>query len=252
MKRLKHNKKVEIFVKICTVWCFVSSLIFCAVSLLQASNTVTIICFLLFVIPGIVLIIYPFIFQIIPEDFKFKTTPDVFSIDYSCFGNFSDSAAKALEHSELIEIYCKKYDDYEQHIYSQIYFDNKMFTQKDFVIIVNADETTEELISKAYVDFIRSTESFYGRRLKSIAWNLNIVFVFCTSHITQALEKLLHMDAGFAQSYSLGMFFSVISFDSKNVYLVKRKGLLGKTKYDRCRKKFLNYFSFLFPEQTDK
>ena len=252
MKHFKFSKKAQTFAKICIIWGLVFLLAFFVFLFLPVPFEITLFCAISFMISGFILLFYPLIFGRIPEDFDFKIKPDVFSVDYSCFDDFFDSTKKFLSSYELIEIYGKKYDDFEQHVYTQIYFDNKMLPHKDFIIIVNADETTEELISKADVDFIRSTEEFYRRRLKTIAWDLNVIFVFCASHLTPALEKLLRIDAGFMQTTSMSRFFSVVSFDTQKVYLIRRKGLLGKTKYDRCRKKFLNYFSFLFPKGTDK
>ena len=252
MKRFKYNKKVDLFAKGCLIYSVLSLLVFCVISFLPVSVSVENFFLISFFISVVIVVIYLLFFEFTPENFDYKVKPDVFSTEYSCFDDFFDNAKKSLTDFELIEIYGKKYDDYEQHIYTHIYFENQVFTQKDFVIIVNADEMTEQLINKSFVDFTWSTESFYGRKLKNLAYNINIITVFCTKHISPELEKLLRTDAGILQSYSIANFFSVMSFDSKNLYLVNRKGWVGKTKYDNCRKKFLKYFSFLFPKETDK
>ena len=252
MKPLKYTRKADIFGKVCIVLGNVFFLLWIAAEFLSAYGYINIavsyFCMLILFISGSIVFIYPFIFEHESEDFDSKIKPDKFSTAFSSFDEFFENAEKSLGNFGLTKISTQKYDTYEQHLYST----GKIFPHKDFVVIINAEDISNEILNHSSEEFVKFAESYYKRGLNRIAWKINIITIICTNRVTPALRKLLNTNGGTEQDFGIGRFFSAISFGRKNLYLINRKGLTGRTKYKKCRKKFLNYFSFLFPEQTDK
>lgn len=253
MKKLKYTKKADIFAKCCCVCGFVFGLLFIVASMFLGGGDnkphfITIICLVLSIVSGIIIIIYPYIFEEGAEDFGPKIKPDKIPINFSSFSDFFKDAEKSLENFGLIKIASQEHENYKQHLYST----QRKFKNMDFVLILTADEITWEILNLSSDEFTECIESYFRKDLNRIALNVNIITIVCTKRVTHSLRNILNKNGGTEQSFGIGRFFSAISFGGKNLYLIKQKGLVGKGKYKKCKKKFFKYFHFLLPQQNDK
>ncbi|MBE6645070.1 MAG: hypothetical protein E7612_06820 [Ruminococcaceae bacterium] len=246
MKKLKYTKAADIIVKVA---CVAGGIFFIAAFCVSTDSPLFWIFFGLACICGLVIFIYPYIFDEESDDFskEIKLKPDKFSVEFSFFQEFFEKAKISLESNELTQISSIKHDDYEMYLYAT----PKTIMNLDLVMIINAEEVTKELLDKLPEECIKCVEFYYKKSFNWISYDINLLTTFCVKRITPALRSLLSENYGLRQDYTLAGFLSAISFGRKNLYMVKQKGLIGKTKYKKCKNKFKKYFAFLFPEENE-
>lgn len=253
MKPLKYTRTADIIAKVSCVVAFVFMILYLFIEILYGLGYITtgvvrIVCLILWFVPGFIVLIYPFLFDDDTEDFEPKIKPDKMAIDISSFEDFFNQAEISIVKNGLTKIANESHENYEFYLYAT----PRKITSMDFVLIINTDEITNEILNHSSRAYVESIQSYYQKKLKNLSSNVNVITVVCVKRITPVLRRVLSGNAGLEQDFSMGRFISAISFGGKNLYMIKQKGLIGKAKYKKCKDKFKAYFDFLFPHNVSE
>lgn len=194
-------------------------------------ETIWIASFILFVVSGIVMMVFMAVF-------KFKQKPvkaDKFPLSFDGFETLSSFLEKAVTQNDY-QMQPTLFMN-EQETVTIFVRPNKLW-KLDCIALVRTKELTDDILDMANNKITESLKAYYGT--ERITDTVSMISIICVDRITPTFQKLVN--SNIQQGFKNLRLPVGISFGGKSIYIAKQKDGFAITKYKKLRKEFFKIF----------